>query len=74
LTSISFIAKLQFNTDLRLAMQKSAEKEGEFFWEIFERTGSIKAFLLYHRSKQARDESSLQTASKSIGKNKRIEK
>jgi len=55
-------------------MQKSAEKEGEFFWEIFERTGSIKAFLLYHRSKQARDESSLQTASKSIGKNKRIEK
>jgi hypothetical protein len=55
-------------------MKKSAEKKGEFYWDIFERTGSIKAFLLYHRSKQVQEESDLQTASKSLGKAKRIEK
>ncbi|GEM_PF-4444656 len=55
-------------------MKKSAEKNGEFFWDIFERTGSIKAFLLYHRSKQAEDETDLQVASKTHGNAKPIEK
>jgi hypothetical protein len=32
-------------------MGPKVEKRGEFFWEIFEKTGSIEAFLLYHKSK-----------------------
>jgi hypothetical protein len=55
-------------------MKKNAEKNGEFFWNIFERTGSIKAFLLYHRSKQVQDEIELQGASNNQSKSKRIEK
>ncbi len=55
-------------------MNKRAEKKGEFFWNIFERTGSIKAFLLYHKSKQAQEEIELQGASQSQVKPKCMEK
>jgi hypothetical protein len=32
-------------------MVTKVEKPGAFFWDIFEKTGSIEAFLLYHKAK-----------------------